>query len=114
MTVPTEHAEQVTLISEFEKRWPDLRILAIPNGGFRHKNTAKMLQAEGVRKGVPDLFVPALNLWIELKRTKGGRVSPEQRDWIDYLNSIGHTAVVARGYLDALEQIEKVIKTKAL
>lgn len=103
--VPSEHAEQVTLINEFERLYPDLRIIAIPNGGFRHKRTAEKLKAEGVRKGVPDLFIPALNLWIELKKTKGGRTSPEQREWIEYLNRIGHTAVVCKGYSEALESI---------
>jgi hypothetical protein len=37
---------------------------------------------EGVSPGVPDLFIPDWLLWVEMKREKGGRVSPEQKDWI--------------------------------
>lgn len=110
--VPSEHAEQVTLVREFANRYPELRIIAIPNGGFRHKVTAHKLKSEGVSKGVPDLFIPSLNLWIELKRVKGGRVSPEQRDWIEYLNSIGHTAIVCKGWEEAMRTIEEVINGK--
>lgn len=108
--IPSEHAEQVTLVAECKRLWPELRIIAIPNGGFRHIRTAQKLKAEGVQKGVPDLFIPALNLWIELKKTKGGRTSPEQKDWIEYLNSIGHTAVVCKGHAEALEAIRSAIK----
>jgi hypothetical protein len=52
---------------------------------------------EGVSPGVPDLFIPAWLLWIEFKKTKGGSVSAEQRDWIEYLNLIGHKTFVAKG-----------------
>ena len=47
-------------------------------------------------RGVPDLFVPAWGLWIEMKRTKGGVVSVEQADWIEYLQGLGYAAVVCR------------------
>ena len=65
------------------------------------------LKAEGVTAGVPDLFVPAWLLWIEMKREKGGTVSPAQRDWISYLESIGHQVIVGRGFEDAKEQVMK-------
>ena len=65
------------------------------------------LKAEGVQAGVPDLFVPAWSLWIEMKRETGGTVSPAQRDWIAYLEGIGHTVIVGRGFDDAREQVIK-------
>lgn len=98
------------LIAEVERLWPQLRILAIPNGGTRNLHEAVALKVSGVRPGVPDLFLPALNLWIELKREQGGRVSPEQQDWIAYLQSIGHRAHVARGHREALMWIERYLK----
>jgi len=103
--VLTEHQEQVLFLAEFEQLWPDARILAIPNGGARNIVTAVNLKAEGVRSGVPDLLVPAWGLWIEMKRSKGGRLSPEQKDWIEYLQSIGQTVIVAKGATDGIEQI---------
>lgn len=69
------------------------------------------LKAEGVSKGVPDLFCPELYLWIEMKREKGGIVAPEQRDWLNYLNSIGYTAIVARGLDDAKAQVTEHTQT---
>ena len=64
------------------------------------------LKAEGVTAGVPDLFVPAWGLWIEMKKATGGVVSPAQRDWIAYLEGIGHSVIIGRGFEDAKRQIE--------
>lgn len=104
---PTEHAEQLTFVSEFERRYPDVRIFAIPNGGHRHKAVAAKMKQEGQKRGVPDLYVPAWNLWIEMKRQKGGRLSEHQKDWIEYLKSIGHEVIVGSGWHDAIEKIEE-------
>ena len=107
--IPTEHEEQRQFVMWFRKNWPDVRIFAIPNGGARSAATAGRLKAEGVASGVPDMFVPAWSLWIEMKRTKGGSVSAEQKDWLQYLEGIGHTAIVCRGCEDAKKQIENLI-----
>jgi hypothetical protein len=68
------------------------------------------LKAEGVTAGVPDLFVPAWGLWVEMKKATGGIVSPAQRDWIAYLEGIGHAVIIGRGFEDAKRQIESVKK----
>jgi len=109
----SEHLEQVRLVSWFRKTYPDTRILAIPNGGIRSASAGASLKAEGVSAGVPDLFVPEWLLWIEMKRSTGGTVSPAQRDWISYLESIGHQVIVGRGFEDAREQIIKKAPTGA-
>ena len=103
----SEHLEQVRLVSWFRRQYPDTRILAIPNGGIRSASQGASLKAEGVSAGVPDLVVPAWSLWIEMKREAGGTVSPAQRDWIAYLQGIGHQVIVGRGFEDAREQIIK-------
>ena len=113
MTVD-EHTEAATLMRAVrgaEHVWPELRLFhAIPNGGHRSRRTAGRLKAEGVRPGVPDYFLPvsrggAHGLYIELKRTKGGRVEPEQKAWLDELNAQGYRAVVARGWEQAWDEI---------
>jgi hypothetical protein len=68
------------------------------------------LKAEGVQAGVPDLFVPAWLCWIEMKKESGGVVSPVQKDWIQYLESIGHRVIIGRGFEDAKSQIEGMKK----
>lgn len=110
MPYPTEHQEQTALfawIETMEHTCPDLKsAFAIPNGGHRHIVVAGKLKAEGVRRGVPDVFIPipANNkhgLWLEMKRTKGGSVSTDQRWWLLYLNANGYEVVVAKGWVQA-------------
>ena len=107
---PTEDQEQIALVNWArmqEKRYPELRLLFhIPNGGSRGKAEAGRFRAMGVRPGVPDLCLPVPvggyhGLYIELKRAKGGRVSAEQREWMDALRELGYCAAVCRGWEDA-------------
>jgi len=66
--------------------------------------TGKRLKAEGVTPGIPDLQIPALGLWIEMKRP-GGKLSPVQKEIIAYLKSIGHTVIVGYGAEDASKKV---------
>lgn len=94
------------------------RILAIPNGGWRAKSTAQRLKDEGVRSGVPDLFLPVVRrsvggtwsagLWIEMKAS-GGRPSAEQRAEVEQLNADGYLAVVCYGSSQAITTIQKYL-----
>ena len=95
--LPSEDSEQMHFVQWFRRTYPGVLIYAIPNGGARHPAVAAKLKATGVTKGVPDLHVPAWSLWIEMKRQKGGTVSPEQKDQMAYLQSIGHTCLVCAG-----------------
>lgn len=115
--VPTEHEEQRNLVRWFRQTFGlvtrgGVRIFAIPNGSQRSRTTGAKLKAEGVSAGVPDLFVPAWCLWIEMKRAEGGSVSAEQRDWHAYLRSVGHTVLVCRGFSHAREEIEAFVKKR--
>lgn len=110
----TEHDEQAALIewAKFaEPHYPDLALLfAIPNGGARHPATGARMKAEGVKPGVPDLFLPAPRrryhgLFIEMKK-KGGRVSADQNAWLDNLNSRGYATAVCYGFEDARKILE--------
>lgn len=99
--LPSEHLEQREFVSWFRKRYAGVRIIAIPNGGIRGAAAGARLKAEGVSAGVPDLYIPAWKLWIEMKRQRDYTVSREQRDWIDYLQKIGDCAIVCRGFNEA-------------
>jgi hypothetical protein len=68
--------------------------------------TAGRLKAEGVSSGVPDLFIPAWGLWVEMKRTKGGSLSAEQKDWIAYLESVRFYCIVGKGADDAKGKLQ--------
>ncbi|NPU91411.1 MAG: VRR-NUC domain-containing protein [Gammaproteobacteria bacterium] len=85
-------------------------LVAIPNGGKRSKAIAGKLKAQGVKKGVSDLFLPVpLNerngLWIEFKAAKG-RATPEQLEWIDRMVDVGYLAMVIWGWKSAVEAID--------
>jgi hypothetical protein len=108
----SEHVEQREFVSWFRKNYKGIRIIAIPNGGQRNIATAARLKAEGVMRGVPDLYVPAWMLWIEMKKINGGRISPEQKDWHNYLQSINQNVIVTAGFEDAKLQIEDFTEEK--
>lgn len=116
---PTEHQEQVSLFAEMRLRGKrDPRWLApyvIPNGGSRGGSAlqrtinGKRLKDEGVKAGVPDIFVPVpcgrfCGLYVELKKRQGGRVSLEQRKFADELDP-RYMLVIAHGAEDGIRKI---------
>lgn len=101
LKVPYESDEQIAFVRWFKTTYPDVLIWATPNGGSRNPKEALKLSAEGVLAGVPDIFIPAWRIFIEMKRQKGGRVSPEQRDAMAYLTEHGYQCQVCYGYQDA-------------
>jgi len=99
---PLESEEQKDLVRWFRQKWPGHLIYAVPNGGKRGAREAAKMRTEGVTAGIPDLEIPALRLYIELKRQKTGTTKPEQRVMIAHLNMIdGCEAIVCRGSADA-------------
>lgn len=111
---PSEHEEQKMLMAwskVMESRLPKLRLLhSTPNGGDRHPATAVKLKAEGVKAGVPDLCLPVAmkdyhGLFIEMKKKRGGRLSPEQKQWRDDLEAEGYQVVVCHGFDEARDAI---------
>ena len=109
-TYPSETDEQVGFVNWFRACFPGVIIFAIPNGGHRSIITAKRLKDEGVLPGVPDLYIPAWKIWVEMKRATGGRLSKEQRVMIDYLTLIGHNIIIGKGAHDASRQIMEFVE----
>jgi hypothetical protein len=95
-----ESKEQILFVQWLRRNHAKHLVFAIPNGGQRNKVTAVRLKAEGVTRGVPDLMIPSLALWVEMK-TKGGRVSPHQTEWIDHLRGCGYVVLVCWSFEDA-------------
>ena len=91
----------------------DLKLIfAIPNGGKRNIREAARLKREGVRAGVPDLFLPVARykyngLFIELKADSKGRLSDNQKKWIKLLSEQNYCCLVAYGF----EQAKTIISS---
>lgn len=118
---PTEHDEQVSLFQWSQIaacKYPELTLMfAIPNGGLRNAIVAKKLKAEGVRQGVPDIFLPVprsgfCGLFIEMKRVKGGRESQEQKDFREAVSALGYRSVVCKGWLEAKGTILEYLRIR--
>lgn len=105
---PTEEAIQVALVGHLTWRLaPEVWWCAIPNGGKRHAAVAAKLKAAGVRSGAPDMvFLAGGTLYaLELKRGRGGRVSPEQAAHGRMITEAGGTFAIAHGLDAALQQL---------
>ena len=103
--------KQVVKYLEFKH----LPFVHCPNEGKRDPRYGARLRASGMSAGFPDLFIfrPSgkyHGLALELKREKGGRLSPAQAIWLETLNAEGYKAVCAHGYEEAVAAIEKYIK----
>jgi hypothetical protein len=107
---PSESEEQIGFLEWFESNFFGVRIFHIPNGGHRAISVGKKMKAEGVKPGVPDLYIPAWKIWIEMKRVKGGKLSAEQEEWHDYLTAIGDTVIVGMGAKDASAKLLQVLR----
>lgn len=113
----TEHDIQSTFIlwCKYNRiRYPELDLIfAIPNGGVRDAVTGFRMKREGVRAGVPDLFLPAPRepfhgIFIEMK-AKGGRASQPQRDMMLALSAQGYKVVMCYSVDEAIHETEKYL-----
>lgn len=119
---PTEHQIQCGIVKWAELqsgRVPALRMLfAIPNGGWRDPVTAAKLKAEGVRAGIPDLFLArprycgvvwAAGLFIEVKRGTMGRVREQQALWAGALKEAGYSVRVVRSVDEGINCLKEYL-----
>ncbi len=110
----SEHDLQVALINYCDTMkliYPDWGLIfAIPNGGFRNIIEASRLKKEGVRAGIPDLFLAVPNcgfsgLFLELKNGKKGKISKSQDYWLKTLSNKGYQIVIAYSLDEAIKAI---------
>lgn len=112
--IDNEHAHQKAVFEWME--WqangpiPELRwAFAVPNGQLRHIAVAKKLKAEGVKAGVPDIFIPVARnsyhgLFIEMKRPNG-KTSDVQEQWLNNLSILGYFAYCCHSSNEAIDLI---------
>lgn len=94
---------------------PELDLMFhIPNEGVRTKSNGARLRAEGMKAGVPDLFLPVARggyhgLFIELKYGKN-KASDAQERWIAALGREGYMSVVCWGWEAAQDIILRYLE----
>jgi hypothetical protein len=110
-SVPDESNEQMTVVDWL--RVHRIRFTATANGIYTHPVSMSRMKRLGVAVGLPDILIfdrPPMCIdgklfigaAIEMKRRKGGVLSPEQREWISALSELGWACVVAKGCDEAL------------
>lgn len=118
---PSESSQQKALFAFAAlnvNRYPELKwLFAIPNGGRRDAITGARMRAEGVKRGVPDILLPVrrnawAGLWLELKIASGGKLSPEQAEWIAHLKSQGYAVMICKGYEEAKDCLIRYLEWK--
>lgn len=111
-TVPTEDAEQMAFV-----RWLDTQ--GIPywhtnnemwTKSWKQKTRSKQM---GTKSGIPDLFLcfEGKLVGIEMKRQKGGVVSPTQKYWAAILSASGVEVFVCRGCQHAIETVTELLNS---
>lgn len=90
---------------------PELKLLYhIPNEGKRSRAGGARMVAEGLKKGVPDICLPVARgeshgLYIELKRERSGKPTPDQLAWMEALMAQGYAVSLCHGWLAASQVI---------
>jgi VRR-NUC domain-containing protein len=111
----TEAAHQTALfcwaaLPEQQTKYPELQLMFhIPNGGTRNKAEAGNLKAQGVKAGVPDIFLPVPKAWyaglfIEMK-VKPNKTSKQQDDYIDELIAQSYDTKICYSWIEAKDYI---------
>jgi len=107
---PLEHQIQASFFEWWEVAYGSPLAFAIPNGGKRHIITAMKMKQEGVKPGVPDVFIAipawgASGLFLEFKR-RTGRVTEEQASYLYWLLEAGYRTAVVRSLEEAIEAVK--------
>jgi len=105
-----EHNLQTACVQWARLQFPKLTIFAIPNGAWCGYKQGRKLVAEGMLKGVPDIFVALARkgyhgLFIEMKAGKKGVVREEQSEMLIKLQSEGYQCAVCRSF----EQFQTIL-----
>ena len=111
-TSPLEHDECIALVAYLDILIKQGKIIAythIPQETYT-KNFGTMMRnkREGVKKGIPDYLIITKSkiLFLEMKRAKGGTISPEQKEWLEKLKDKKTLSGVAKGFGEAKIMID--------
>ena len=108
---PVENAEQITFFAELERRYPNLRKVAIHprNEGKRSYQQAARHKVEGMTPGASDIIIPGCPSFVcELKRRDHTKSKWEsgQVEYLEEAKRQGCFVCVALGWEGAMQALE--------
>lgn len=116
-----EHSHQVAVIDWCNikgNQYPELNLIfAIPNAGtFGTQKMGNLHKREGLKSGVPDLFLPIARrgfhgLFIEMK-SESGKPTEHQKRWEELLKSQGYYHDFCYGSAQAIELLSWYLEIK--
>ena len=90
----------------------------MPREGFNYSAYSASLKKMGLAKGFPDLIIFEKNrscthevLCLEMKRQKGGRLQPEQKEWVHLLDEKDYCVGVAAGCESAIKILNNYLNS---
>lgn len=110
--IPTEEQEQLALAELLDRL--KLTWFHPVNEGMRKPQYAAKQKRLGLKAGIPDViildtppkFPEARGAVIELKRQKGGRLSMDQRVWLQLFQFFKWQVAVCNGIDEAIQQLK--------
>ena len=105
---PPPQLEQQSLVAELERLEPGILMEINPAAGMKLTSDGGKGQDAGLSSRSAGYIPAGTRVYIELKRQKGGSLSPEQKARIPRLEAAGYRVIVARGAKDALISWEKL------
>lgn len=108
--VPTESEEAHTLVAYLRIHGYKFHHSANETGHTPEAiRRAVRVKREGTSAGFPDYVIVINNVLIaiELKRVRGSRVTPEQREWLAVLSACGIPSAICHGAAEAIEFIQE-------
>jgi hypothetical protein len=110
-----EQRQQEAIVTYLQLQYKGVRFCASLGGQYQQYQSqrAKAIRT-GYVKGFPDLQITEARrnyhgLFIELK-TKTGRITPHQKQWIEDLNERGYLAKCCKGMEEAMDLIDWYLK----
>ena len=118
-----EHDEQVAVVQWWRQQYPKFAGLLFASanglylGGTPRQRAVRwaLFEKSGGRAGVADLFLALSSrgfhgLWIEMKATKGGRLSQDQKDFIADMREQDYAAYACKGADSAIDTIKDYMR----
>lgn len=114
-----ERSDQISFILWMRMVHPKVLTIISPINKFAGDAKQQMIQAVirkkmGYIKGTLDVFIPKARkgyngLFLEFKKEKDGKVSPEQVAIIEMLQADGYKTVVCFGYDEAVKAVQQYL-----